>query len=81
MKPYQGLHLGPNDAGKPHLKIFLGAPSEILTPVTPGKSQGTNIFVSKIFSYHSHMILFYVLLGLVLQKRLKNPKNIIFALL
>ena len=81
MKPSQGLHLDPNDAGKQHLKIFLGAPSEILAPVTPGESQGTNIFGSKFFSYHPHVILFYVFLGLVLQKRLENPKNIILALL
>ena len=67
--------------GKPHLKIFLGAPSEILAPVTPGESQGTKFFGSKFCSYHPHMILFYVFLGLVLQKRLENPKNIIFALL
>ena len=74
MKPSQGLHLDPNDAGKQHLKIFLGAPSEILAPVTPGESQGTDIFGSKFFSYHPHVILFYVFLGLVLQKMPQNAR-------
>ena len=72
MKPSQGLHLDPNDAGKQHLKIFLGAPSEILAPVTPRVSLGTKIFVSKISSYYPQVISFYAFCGFVLQKMPKN---------
>ena len=54
---YWGLYLDPKDAEKQHLKIFLGAPSEIVTPLTPEKSQGTKIFGSKYFSYQPLMIL------------------------
>ena len=58
MKPSQGLHLDPIDAEKPHLKIFLGAPSEILAPVTPGESQGTKIFGSNFCSHDPILCIF-----------------------
>ena len=64
----QGLYLDPKDVGKQHLKIFPGAPSEILTPWTPGKSQGTKILGSKIFSYQPVMNLFYEFCGLLMLK-------------
>ena len=58
-----GLYLDPKDAEKPHLKIFLGAPYGILTPlpVTLRKYQGINIFASKIIS--SYDVILYVFLG------------------
>ena len=55
----QGSHMGSilteNEVGK----IFGAGPPEIETLVTPGLSQGTKIFVSKIFSYHPLTMLFY----------------------
>ena len=57
----QELYLDPKDVGKQHLKIFPGAPSEILTPWTPGKSQGTKILGSKIFSSTSNELILRVL--------------------
>ena len=33
--------------------LFGADPPEILAPVTPGMSQGTRIFGSKFFSFHS----------------------------
>ena len=45
--------------------------SEIGAPLTPGVSLGTKILVSKFFSYHPQMMLFYAFLQFVLQKMLK----------
>ena len=40
-------------------QILDPGPQKIGAPVTPGVSLGTKIFVSKIFSYHPKMMLFY----------------------
>ena len=72
---YWGLYLDPKDAEKQHLKIFLGAPSEIVTPLTPGKSQGTKIFGSKFFSYHENKMLFYEDFGFMWLKLKFYAKN------
>ena len=73
----QELYLDPKDVGKQHLKIFPGAPSEILTPWTPGKSQGTKILGSKIFSYQPVMNLFYEFCGLLMLKMPNIRKNMV----
>ena len=58
--------------------LFGAGPPEILAPVTPGVSQETKIFGSKIFSYHPPMIIFYPFFGVVLKKLLKNEKKLSF---
>ena len=67
-----GLYMDPKWA-EFSIGMLVGAdPPEIVAPVTPGVSQGTKIFGSKFFSYHSLMIIFYPFCGVVLQKLLKN---------
>ena len=61
----QGLHMASKYSGKTHLKIFPGRLSKIGPMGTLIKSQGTKNLVSKIFSYHPHMMLFYTFCGFV----------------
>ena len=56
-------------------KIFHRDPPEIRAPGTPGMSQGTKILVSKIFSNHPQMMLFYTFWGFVSQKTMKSMNN------
>ena len=63
--------MGPKSIENHVLKIFGRGLSEIGAPGTPGVSLGTKFLVSKIFSYHPQMMLFYAFLKFVLQKRLK----------
>ena len=68
-------------SGKTHLKIFPGCLSKIGPMGTLSKSQGTKILVSKIFSHHLEMMLFYVFLGFVMRKMLKIVKNSLILLI
>ena len=63
--------MGPKSIKNNVLKIFGRDLSEIGAPGTPGVSLGTKFLVSKIFSYHPPMILFYAFLQFVLQKMWK----------
>ena len=63
--------MGPKSIENNVLKIFGRDLSEIGAPGTPGVSLGTKFLVSKIFSYHPQMMLFYAFLRFVLQKMLK----------
>ena len=69
-----GLYMDPKWTEFAIGMLFGADPPEILAPVTPGVSQGTKIFGSKFFSYHSLMIIFYPFCGVVLQKLRKNGK-------
>ena len=63
--------MGPKSIENHVLKIFGQGLSEIGAPGTPGMSLGTKFLVSKIFSYHPQMMLFYAFLQFVLQKMLE----------
>ena len=71
-----GSHMGSilteNEAGK----IYGAGPHEIEAPVTSGLSQGTKIFVSKIFSYHPLTMLFSSFCRFIWQKMMKIKKNL-----
>ena len=66
-----GSILTENEVGK----IFGAGPHEIEAPVTSGLSQGTKIFVSKIFSYHPLTMLFCAFCRFIWQKMMKIKKN------
>ena len=70
-----GSHVGPRSIENHVLKIFGWGLSEIGAPGTPRVSLGTKFLVSKIFSYHPQMMLFYAFWGFVMQKMLKIMKN------
>ena len=70
--------MGPKSIENNVLKIFGRDLSEIGAPGTPGVSLGTKFLVSKIFSYHPQMMLFYAFWSIVLQKMLKIKKNCLF---
>ena len=63
--------MGPKSIENHVLKIFGRGLSEIGAQGTPGMSLGTKFLVSKFFSYHPQMKLFYGFLKYVLQKMLK----------
>ena len=46
--------MDPNDAGKPHIKIFLGGPSEILAPVTLDQPSFKRPHIEKIMTLLLH---------------------------
>ena len=66
--------MGPKSIENHVLKIFGRGLSEIGAPGTPGVSLGTKFLVSKTFSYHPQMMLFYAFFKFVLQKMLKVMK-------
>ena len=72
--------MGPKSIENHVLKIFGRGLSEIGAPGTPGVSLGTKFLVSKIFSYHPQMMLFYAFFKFVLQKMLKIMKIRSFSL-
>ena len=76
--------MGPKSIENNVLKIFGRDLSEIGAPGTPGVSLGTKFLVSKIFSYHPQMMLFYAFLQFVQQKMLKfkntRPFSLYFAI-
>ena len=76
--------MGPKSIENNVLKIFGRDLSEIGAPGTPGVSLGTKFLVSKIFSYHPQLMLFYAFLQFVQQKMLKfkntRPFSLYFAI-
>ena len=70
-----GIHMDPKLLETEVGMVLDLDPPEIQAPVTLRESQGTKILVSKISSQHLEMMLFYVFLGFVMRKMLKNVKN------
>ena len=70
--------MGPKSIENNVLKIFGRDLSEIGAPGTSGVSLGTKFLVSKIFSYHPQIMLFYAFWGFVTQKVPKKEKKALF---
>ena len=76
VQPVQGACMDPNKVKIEVHKILDLDPPEIQASGTPGRSHGTQIFVSKFSSYNPLMMLFYAFCGFVVVKIANFKENL-----